>query len=288
MTDFTLVCGPYTLEMNRRTLIMGIVNVTPDSFSDGGHFYSAQKAIDHGMQLVDEGADVLDIGGESTRPYSDPVDEKEELDRILPVIENLAKRVLVPISVDTTKASVARKAVASGATIINDISALRMDPQMAATAAHCQVPLILMHMKGTPKNMQVSPVYDDLIQEIIDFLQVATQNAITAGVDPANVILDPGIGFGKTIAHNLTLLNHVDRFTSLDMPILIGPSRKMFIRQLVKKTDQKDIDPLSVEVGWGTQAVVAAAAMQGAHIVRVHDVASTRATLSVVDAIRRA
>jgi dihydropteroate synthase len=282
----TLTCGSHTLELDRRTLIMGIVNITPDSFSDGGLFYSHEKAIAHGLQLVKEGADILDIGGESTRPYSDPVGESEEQDRVLPVIENLAKRVSVPISIDTTKASVARGAVAAGATIINDISALRMDPQMAATAAQCRVPLILMHMKGTPKNMQVDPIYDDLIPDIMTFLSEAMHQAITAGVDPANVILDPGIGFGKTVAHNLEILNHIDRFKAMDKPILIGPSRKMFIRQLVNKTDEKDIDPLSAEVAWGTQAAVATAAMQGAHMVRVHDVARTRATLAVVDAIR--
>ena len=281
-----LTCGSQTLEMDRRTLIMGIVNITPDSFSDGGHFYSPEKAIAHGLQLVDEGADILDIGGESTRPYSDPVGEAEEQDRVLPVIENLAKRVPVPISIDTTKASVAREAVSVGATIINDISALRMDPQMATTTAQCHAPLILMHMKGTPKDMQVNPVYDDLIPDIINFLSEAAQKAITAGVDPANIILDPGIGFGKTVAHNLQILNHIDRFKPLGKPILIGPSRKMFIRQLVKQTNEKDIDPLSAEVAWGTQAAVAAAAMQGAQIVRVHDVARTRATLAVIDALR--
>jgi dihydropteroate synthase len=286
MPTATLACGPHTLEMGRRTLIMGIVNITPDSFSDGGLFYSHEKAIAHGLQLVDEGADILDIGGESTRPYSDPVGQAEEQDRVLPVIENLAKRVSVPISIDTTKASVARQAVAAGATMINDISALRMDPQMAATAAQCRVPLILMHMKGTPKNMQVDPAYDDLIPDIMTFLSEAMHQAITAGVDPANLILDPGIGFGKTGAHNLQILNHIDRFQSMGKPILIGPSRKLVIRQLVKKTDEKDIDPLSAEVAWGTQAAVAAAAMQGAHMVRVHDVARTRATLAVVDAIR--
>jgi dihydropteroate synthase len=286
MLENTLACGPHALEMGRRTLIMGIVNITPDSFSDGGHFCSPEKAIAHGLQLIDEGADILDIGGESTRPYSDPVGEAEEQERVLPVIENLAKRVSVPISIDTTKASVASAAVAAGATMINDISALRMDPQMAATAAQTQVPLILMHMKGTPKNMQVNPVYDDLFPEITAFLCQATQTAVSAGVKPDNIILDPGIGFGKTVAHNLEILKHIDRFLSLGKPILIGPSRKMFIRQLVKKAEKKDIDPLSAEAAWGTQAAVAAAAMQGAQIVRVHDVARTRATLAVIDAIR--
>ena len=286
--EYSLSCGPHRLEMGRRTLIMGIVNITPDSFSDGGHFYSPEKAIAHGLRLVEEGADILDIGGESTRPYSDSVEDAEEKNRVLPVIESLAKQVDVPISIDTTKASVARAAVASGATIINDISALRMDAQMAATAAETRMPLILMHMKGTPKNMQVNPVYDDLIPEVSAFLEEAVQKAVAAGVDPDRIILDPGIGFGKTSAHNLEIMNRIDRFLSLGKPLLIAASRKAFIRQLVKKPTEKDIDPLCAEVAWGTQATVAAAAMQGAHMVRVHDVARTRATLAVIDAIRAA
>ncbi len=288
MPEHTLTCGPHHLELGRRTLIMGIVNITPDSFSDGGHFYAAEKAIAHGLQLVAEGADILDIGGESTRPYSDPVDEAEEKKRVLTVIESLARQIKVPISIDTTKASVAHAAVDAGATIINDISALRMDPKMAAAAAETRVPLILMHMQGTPKNMQINPVYDDLIPDILTFLDQAARKAVAAGVDPDAIILDPGIGFGKTSAHNLEIMNHIDRFLSTGKPVLIAASRKAFIRQLVKSAVAKDIDPLSAEVAWGTQATVAAAAMQGAHMVRVHDVARTRATLAVIDAIRGA
>lgn len=285
MTTYTITCGSRALELGRRTLIMGIVNVTPDSFSNGGHFYSQDRAMDLAMQLVEEGADILDIGGESTRPFSDPVSESEEMDRVLPVIEGLANRVEVPISIDTTKASVARQAVAAGATMINDISALRMDPQMAATAARCRVPLILMHMKGTPKTMQVEPVYDDLFADIMTFLCDAIDRAVAAGVDHSAIILDPGIGFGKTIGHNLQIIRNLDRFHDLNAPLLIGPSRKMFIRQLIKSPSEKDMDPLSVEVARGTQAVVAAAAVQGAHIVRVHDVARTRVTLAIVNAV---
>lgn len=267
---------------------MGIVNVTPDSFSDGGYFYDPDRAIAQAMRLVEEGADILDIGGESTRPYSEPVDASSELDRVLPVIEKLIKEVATPISIDTTKALVAREAVATGATIINDISALRMDPQMAATAARCRVPLILMHMQGNPKTMQMDPVYGDLMVDIMTFLSEAMERAIAAGVDKKAIILDPGIGFGKTVAHNLQIIRHLDRFHDLGAPLLFGPSRKMFIRQLVKRPTEKDMDPLSAEVAWGTQATVAMAAMQGAQIVRVHDVARTRATLALVDAIRSA
>lgn len=286
MPTYTIACGSQTLELGQRTLIMGIVNITPDSFSDGGHFFSSDRAIAQALQLVEEGADILDIGGESTRPYSDPVSATEELDRVLPVIEALAGRVSVPISIDTTKALVARRAVAAGATLINDVSALRMDSSMADAAARCQVPLILMHMKGTPKTMQVDPVYEDLIPDIKTFLGDAIHRAVAAGVDRSAIILDPGIGFGKTMHHNLQIIRDLDRFHDMDAPLLIGPSRKMFIRQLLKKPSVKDMDPLDVEVARGTQAAVAAAAMQGVHIVRVHDVARTRATLAIVNAIR--
>ena len=285
---YTITCGSRVLTLGPRTLIMGIVNVTPDSFSDGGHFFSTDRALAQAIQLVEEGADILDIGGESTRPYSDPVDESEELDRVLPVIEGLAGRVAVPISVDTTKASVARQAVAAGATLINDISALRMDPEMAGTAARCRVPLILMHMKGSPKNMQVAPVYDDVVTDIMTFLSEATNRAVAAGVDRSAILIDPGIGFGKTIHHNLKVINELNRFHDLDTPLLVGPSRKMFIRQLLKHPPAKDMDPLSAEVARGTQAAVAAIAMKGAHVVRVHDVARTRETLAIANAIASA
>jgi dihydropteroate synthase len=267
---------------------MGIVNITPDSFSDGGHFFSPDRAVAQGLQLVEQGADILDIGGESTRPFSDPVSESEELERVLPVIEKLAERVSVPISIDTTKAEVARRAVAAGATIINDISALRSDPRMAAAAAECRVPLVLMHMKGTPKTMQVEPVYDDLIGEIKVFLSRAVEQAVAAGVERSAIVLDPGIGFGKTVDHNLQIIRHLDRFNELGAPLLIGASRKAFIRTLLKGKAEKDPEPLSAEVARGTQAAVAAAAMQGVHIVRVHDVTRTRDTLALIDAIRSA
>ncbi len=276
------------MTLGQRTLIMGIVNVTPDSFSDGGLFFSPDRAISQGMQLVEEGADILDIGGESTRPFSDPVGESEEMDRVLPVIEGLAGRVAIPISIDTTKAAVARQAVAAGATMINDVSALRNDPEMASTTAGCRVPIVLMHMKGSPKTMQVKPIYEDLLTDIRTFLCDAMDRAVAAGVARSAIILDPGIGFGKTIGHNLQLIRDLDRFHELAAPLLVGPSRKMFIRQLLKEPSQKDMDPLSVDVARGTQAAVAAAAMKGAHIVRVHDVARTRATLSVINAITSA
>ena len=285
MPPYTITCGSRTLALGQRTLIMGVVNVTPDSFSDGGRFFSPDRAIAQAKRLVEEGADILDIGGESTRPFSDPVGESEETDRVLPVIEGLAGQVAIPISIDTTKATVARQAVAAGATMINDVSALRSDPEMAATTARCRVPIILMHMKGTPKTMQVKPIYEDLLTDIMTFLSDAMNRAMVAGVQRSGIILDPGIGFGKTIGHNLQLIRDLDRFHELDAPLLVGPSRKMFIRHLLKDPSEKDMDPLSVDVARGTQAAVAAAAMKGIHIVRVHDVARTRTTLAVVDAI---
>jgi dihydropteroate synthase len=286
MPSYKITWGSQTLALGQRTLIMGIVNVTPDSFSDGGHFFSPDRAMAQAMRLVEEGADILDIGGESTRPFSDPVGEAEEMDRVLPVIEGLANRVAVPISIDTTKSSVAQQAVTSGASMINDVSALRSDPEMAVTAARCRVPIILMHMKGTPKTMQVKPVYEDLIIEIMAFLSDAMNRAVAAGMDRSAIILDPGIGFGKTIDHNLQLIRNIDRFHDLAAPLLIGPSRKMFIRQLLKDPSRKDMDPLAEAVAQGTQAVVAAIAMKGVHIVRVHDVARTRATLAIANAIK--
>jgi dihydropteroate synthase len=285
MSFFTVTCGSQSLMMGHRTLIMGIVNVTPDSFSDGGLYFSPARAIEQALRMADEGADILDIGGESTRPFSEPVSASEELDRVLPVIEGLAKRLTIPISIDTTKSSVARQAIAAGASMINDVSALRTDPKMADTAARCQVPIILMHMKGTPKTMQVAPNYDDLVSEIKTFLSDAVNRAVAAGVSRSAIIVDPGIGFGKTIGHNLQLLRELDRFHDLAVPVLIGPSRKMFIRQLLKDPSKKDMDPLSDRVARGTQAAVAAAAMKGVHVVRVHDVARTHATLAIVNAI---
>lgn len=286
MSTFTLSCGSHTLTLGPRTLVMGIVNITPDSFSDGGLFFSRDHAVAQAMRLAEEGADILDIGGESTRPFSDAVSEGEELDRVLPVIEALAGQVSAPISIDTTKAAVARQAVAAGATIINDVSALRMDPDMATTAARCRVPLVVMHMRGTPQTMQVAPVYTDLIADVTAFLADAVARAVAAGVERASIIVDPGIGFGKTTTHNLQILRDLSRFHDLGCPLLIGPSRKMFIRQLLNSHPDRDLSPLSDAVARGTQAAVGAAALQGAHIVRVHDVARTRSTLSIIDAIR--
>lgn len=282
MKTYTISWNRHRLELGKNTLIMGIVNVTPDSFSDGGLFYDRDAAVAQAEKMEEQGADILDIGGESTRPFSEPVSEEEECRRVLPVIEALAKKINIPISIDTKKSGVAKRALDAGASIINDISALQADPEMAKVAAAAQVPVILMHIKGTPKNMQVDPVYDDLIGEIREFFQSVVKNAVENGISHDKIIIDPGIGFGKTIEHNLKLIKHLKEFECLDLPILIGTSRKAFIRKLLKQ----ESNPMSQIVETGTQASIAAAIFAGAHLVRVHNVANTKAALTVLDAIR--
>jgi dihydropteroate synthase len=264
---------------------MGVVNVTPDSFSDGGKFFGHNAAVDQAERLVQEGADVIDIGGESTRPYAEPVPVEIELERVLPVIETLAQRVVVPISIDTAKAAVARRALEAGAAIINDISALRHDPEMTGVAAESGVPVILMHMLGTPKTMQITPVYRDVVAEIGAFLAQAVNKAEKGGIAHDRIIIDPGIGFGKSVDHNLLLIKKLARLKDLDLPILIGPSRKAFIRSLLKENPEEEIRPDMTIVATGTLAAVCAAVLSGAHIVRVHEVASARTAVKIVDAI---
>lgn len=285
MTEYTISWHRHELHLGRRTGIMGVLNVTPDSFSDGGKFHSPEAAVRQGEKMAADGADIIDIGGESTRPFSDPVSPEKELERVIPVIQKLSRRITVPISIDTTKAIVAEKAIAAGASMINDISALRMDPKMGALAADTNVPVILMHMRGDPKTMQATPTYRDLIAEILSFLQEAIQRAEKQHIPREKIIIDPGIGFGKTFGHNLMLIKNLNRFDRLGAPILVGPSRKKFIRAILKKDTEDDLPPDSPEVETGTQAVVAASIMNGAHIVRVHDVAATVATTKLVDAV---
>jgi len=265
---------------------MGILNVTPDSFSDGGHFFKHDNAVAQGEKLAEAGSDIIDIGGESTRPFSEPTSAEEESRRVVPVIESLAKRVSVPISVDTTKAVVATRAIDAGASIINDISSLRADPELADVAVKFDVPIILMHMKGTPRTMQLAPTYDDLLGEIIAFFEKVMADAEARGIPKSRVIIDPGIGFGKTVRDNLLLIRELGRLESLDVPILVGSSRKSFIRNILKDEDETDISPELPEVETGTQASVAASILNGAHIVRVHNVANTVTTVKIIDAIR--
>jgi dihydropteroate synthase len=275
----------HSLVLGRQTCIMGVVNVTPDSFSDGGKFFDCDTAVAQGVKLAAEGAAIIDIGGESTRPFSDPVTVEEEIRRVVPVIEQLSQRISIPISIDTTKAEVARRALEAGASIINDVAALRFDPGLAAVAVEYDAPVILMHMLGDPKSMQRSPHYDNLIAAIRNFLADAATRAQDLGISPEKIILDPGIGFGKTVEHNLSLIKHLPEFESLNRPILIGASRKSFIRKILKETQETDIQPDLPLVEAGSQAAAAAAILNGAHIIRVHDVAATVTTAKIVDAI---
>jgi len=268
----------FRLDFASRTHIMGILNVTPDSFSDGGLFYEPDRAIDRADQMVEEGADIIDIGGLSTRPGSEPVSEQEEADRVLPVIEAVAPEAGVPISIDTYRASVARQALAAGASIVNDISGLRFDPDMAQVAASHSAPVALMHIKGTPRDMQQSPMYEALIPEILDYLRGSIRLAEDAGI--TQIMIDPGIGFGKTFDHNLTIINRLDEFVRMGYPVLVGPSRKAFIGAVLGGLPQSE----RME---GTAAVVAASIMKGAHIMRVHDVKEMARVARVTDAILR-
>ncbi len=284
--SYKLSWGSHSLSLGNRTCIMGILNVTPDSFSDGGLFFSCDAAVAHGEKLAEAGADIIDIGGESTRPFSEPVSIEEEGRRVLPVIEKLAKRVSIPISIDTTKASMAREAIESGASIINDISAMYSDPDMMGVAAKYGVPVVIMHMKGAPKTMQVSPHYEHLIKEIKEFLEKAIDRAEKNGIARSKIIIDPGIGFGKTVEHNLLIIKYIDKFKTLNNPVLIGPSRKSFIRNILESSHDGDTRLEMPELETGTQAAIAAAVLNGAHIVRVHDVAKARSTLELIDSIR--
>ncbi|MBI3811791.1 MAG: dihydropteroate synthase [Nitrospirae bacterium] len=258
---------------------MGVLNVTPDSFSDGGRFLETDDAIRQAETLAEEGADLIDVGGESSRPGAVAVPIEEEIRRVVPVIEQLARRLRIPISIDTTKADVARRAVAAGARIINDISALRMDPDMAPLAAREGVPVVLMHMQGTPRDMQAHPVYDDVVREISAFFETRIRFAEQSGISRERIVLDPGIGFGKTIDHNLEILARMDEFRSLGRPILIGPSRKSFIGRVLGLPVEERLE--------GTAAAVAVGILHGASIIRVHDVRAMGRVSRMAKAIER-
>ena len=258
---------------------MGILNVTPDSFSDGNQYFETEKAIEHAISMARDGADIIDVGGESTRPYSGRVPAGEEIDRVIPVIEALRKEISIPISIDTYKSEVAQEALKCGASIVNDISALRLDPNMAPVVARAGVPVILMHIKGTPENMQVNPTYQDLISEIIGFLKDGLKRSKAAGIREELVLVDPGIGFGKTFDHNLIIIKELSRFAVLQRPILLGTSNKAFIGHILDKEAH--------ERHTGTMATIAAGVMNGAHIVRVHNVKKAVETVRIIDAIKR-
>jgi dihydropteroate synthase len=272
--------GSFSLDFSKKTHIMGILNVTPDSFSDGGIHFSKSGAVDHALRMVDEGADILDIGGESTRPGSEPVTLDEEFRRTLPVIEALHHRISVPISIDTYKSEVALRALQAGASMVNDISGMTFDPEMPKVISRFKVPVVLMHIKGTPKDMQKNPVYEALIPEITDYFRTCIRNAGESGVPENMIILDPGIGFGKTFEHNLEIINNLDRFAVLQRPLLIGPSRKAFLGKILGGLPPQE----RLE---GTASAVAISIIKGAHLVRVHDVREMARVAKVADAIKQ-
>ena len=272
--------GNYSLDFSRKTYIMGILNVTPDSFSDKGLYFDKTRAIKRALQMAEEGADIIDIGGESTRPGSEPLAIEEELRRTIPVIEALLKETNIPLSIDTYKSGVAKKALDAGASMVNDISGLRFDPGMAKVVAEYKVPLVVMHMKGTPKDMQTNPVYEALMPEIMDSLRESIRFAIESGVPEDKIIIDPGIGFGKTYEHNLEIINSLQSLSLMEKPILIGLSRKAFIGKVLG-----DVPPQ--ERLEGTAAAVSISIMNGANIIRVHDVKEMAKVAKVADAIKR-
>lgn len=274
-----LTAGPKSFTFESGPLLMGVLNVTPDSFSDGGTYLTIEQAVNHAKQMQAEGADIIDIGAESSRPGAQPIDETEELRRLIPMVEAVRNAVSLPISVDTTKAVVARLAIQAGAVIVNDISALRGDPLMAGLVAETGAGIVLMHMQGTPQTMQKAPRYGNVVEEVSQFLQERIQVAIADGIRPSQIILDPGFGFGKLQEHNLQLLAECEVFTKPGYPVLVGVSRKQFIGNLVRQ-------PVH-ERGYGTAGAIAVAVLKGACIVRVHDVRAMKDTATVVSAISR-
>lgn len=259
---------------------MGILNVTPDSFSDAGKFFKLDDAVKQGIKMAEDGADIIDVGGESTRPGSNPITIAEELSRVIPVIESLSKQINVPISIDTYKARVAKEALDAGAQMINDISALRFDPEMKKFAKEFEVPIVLMHIKGTPRNMQENPTYEDVISEITEYLRQSIHIALEAGISREKIIVDPGIGFGKRLEDNLNILKNLKKFSILNCPVLIGCSRKSFIGKILDLPVEERLE--------GSLAVLAVVIMNGANIVRVHDIKESRRVADLVDAISKA
>lgn len=267
------------LEFSDHPLIMGVVNVTPDSFFDGGRFFDAAAAVAHALRLVEEGADLLDIGAESTRPGADVVNEAEECRRAIPVVTAVAKAVTIPVSIDTSKAAVARAALDAGASLVNDVTALRGDSAMADLIAKAGAGIVLMHMQGTPRTMQQAPRYDDVVVEISEFFEERISFATAHGIARRQIILDPGIGFGKLLGHNLTVLAQLNQFLQFDCPLMVGVSQKAFLGKLVNRPVQ--------ERQWATAAAVAMAVDRGAGIIRVHDVRAMKDVVQVAAAVSR-
>jgi len=272
-----LELGQRTLDLSTRTHLMGVLNVTPDSFSDGGRFFKLEEAVKQGIKLAEEGADIIDIGGESTRPGSEPVPIEEELRRIIPVIEQLAQIIKVPISIDTYKSKVAKEALDAGAWMVNDISGLRFDPEMKKVIAEYDVPVVLMHIQGTPRNMQENPKYENLLEDIKSYLNQSISIAEEAGIGEDKIIIDPGIGFGKTLDDNLKILKNLREFKSLEKPVMIGVSRKSFIGKILDLPTDERLE--------GSLVSMAVAIMNGANILRVHDIKESKRVAKLVDAI---
>jgi dihydropteroate synthase len=275
-----LDCGTRVLKLSTRTHIMGILNVTPDSFYDGGRYFHTDQAVEQGLLMARQGADIIDVGGESTRPGSDPVPADEEAGRVIPVIAGLRRETDTPISIDTRKEAVAREALNAGACLVNDVSGLNHDPEMAHTAAKAGVPVVVMHMRGTPKTMQKDTAYDDLLNEVLESLRRSVETACEAGISRDKIVIDPGIGFGKRWEHNFTILKNLSLFLTLDCPLLVGVSRKSFIGYALELPESERL--------MGTAAAVAASIMGGAHIIRVHDVAEMSQVARIIDRIRAA
>ncbi len=281
MTEtLTWHCGKHTFDCSERTIVMGVLNVTPDSFSDGGLYADLDGAVERAKEMAEEGADIVDIGGESTRPGSDPVPADEEVHRTIPVIERLAADLPhLAVSIDTRKAQVAAAALTAGASIVNDISA-GSDPAMFATIAGTGAGLALMHMQGDPKTMQQNPTYDDVVSEVKAYLRARVEAAVATGISRDRIAVDPGLGFGKSLEHNLALMRHIEEFLDLGRPVLVGPSRKSFIGRVLGTEVDERLE--------GTAGAVAWLVSRGAGIVRVHDVKEMVRVVRVVDAIRRA
>lgn len=275
-----LRCSGLTLDLSERTYIMGVLNVTPDSFSDGGLHTGKEDALRRAMKMAEEGADIIDVGGESTRPGSEPVPEKQEIERTVPVIKEISKKLGIPVSIDTYKSAVAERALEAGASIINDISGLRFDPLMPEVAERHKAAVILMHIKGAPRDMQKNPSYEALLPEIMDYLREGIRLALSFGIGEDSIAVDPGIGFGKTFDHNLEIIKNLSELRALQRPIVVGPSRKAFLGRIL------DGAPATERLE-GTAAAVTASILNGANILRVHDVGAMKKIAKTADAIKR-
>jgi len=270
--------GGQEIDVSRQAIIMGVLNVTPDSFSDGGEFFATDKAVEQGKRMAGDGARIIDVGGESTRPGAEAISVDEELGRVIPVIEQLRETVSAFISIDTSKAVVARAALEAGASIINDVTAGRADPEMLTLAAERKAALILMHMQGTPRTMQLAPRYDDVVREVADFFRQQYERALECGVDAMAIAFDPGYGFGKTVEHNLALLANLERLRVHDRPLVVGVSRKSSLGKMIGSTAMEDRRPPTI-------ALTALLRERGANVLRVHDVKENAAALRVTEAL---